>query len=377
MQKLDVRGLSLRGSHHTRNGDRFAVATLNKSMRLHQSNLSLDDDSRLHGTSQGHLLVVTDGEHDDPDPARRSVDAVESIVHYFLDEMPWYHLVDGDPTDVTLALEDALQDCQARLARESGELGDVPELPMTLAFVFWPDLYLAHFGGGRCFLSRDGMTCELTRSRLDDAAHRLDDADFQTRVRDRLRRALRMRRSRIGLEVTHHPLRSGDSLALVTSGVAPARVLREFSSVLETEPDSERACSRLVGDAGDEDKTAVVVRFVPDEGPRIPARAPRPRPVGEAAASLSDARRPAGAPARSSPTTPSPRHARPIRRTEAASTSTRPVASPAEPGDARAAAPAAEPRADRAAAEGAGRGAPVGASPPDQPGREERLSRSA
>ncbi len=34
-QKIDVHGLSIQGQKHEKNQDHFAIATLNKSMRLH------------------------------------------------------------------------------------------------------------------------------------------------------------------------------------------------------------------------------------------------------------------------------------------------------------------------------------------------------
>ena len=45
-QKIDVHGLSIPGNGHETNHDHFAIATLSKSLRLHQSNLTIDDESR-------------------------------------------------------------------------------------------------------------------------------------------------------------------------------------------------------------------------------------------------------------------------------------------------------------------------------------------
>ena len=239
-QQLDVYGLSLRGRAHEQNHDHFAIATLAKSIKLHQSNLAIDDESRVHGNNQGHLFLVADGISRGPAPARASGTAVDSVVQYFLNEMQWLHFGDGEPEDVTMALEDALRNAQDELLnsvkRDKAGLGTT----MTLAFVFWPHLYIAHVGDSRCYLKRDGELRQLTTD------HALAAVPSQPEVR-------------------HLVLRRGDVLALVTDGVTSAGSEREFEELLDARTPAEHVCGRLVQGRGDDDRTAIVARFLPHE----------------------------------------------------------------------------------------------------------------
>lgn len=259
-QKIDVHGLSIPGVTHEKNHDHFAIATLNKSMRLHQTNLSMDDDSRVHGHNQGHLFVVADGVSDGPMPAGASVAAVDSVVQYFLNEMPWYHLADGDPVDVTLTLEDAVRNAQEDRMLTEMPGGASMSTTMTLAFVFWPDLYVAHVGDSRCYLKRQGALRQLTTDTGEGARGPMLGSPEQN-----LWSALRSDGSEALTEVRHVRLEEGDLLALVSDGIASERSAEDVRALLDPNLSAEDVCGRLVGSSSLDDRTAIVVRFLPLE----------------------------------------------------------------------------------------------------------------
>ena len=266
---IDVHGVSRRGANHAKNHDHFAVATLSKSIRLHQSNLSIDDDSRVHGHNQGHLFLVADGIGGAPTPARASGTAVDSVVQYFLNEMPWYHLADGEPEDVTLALEDALRNAQQEVLRNAPPGKDGPGTTMTLALVFWPDLYVAHVGDSRCYLQRRGDLRQLTTDHT--LAQVREDVGLTVSPTDRstLWNAVGGLDSGIEPEIRHETLEVGDVLVLLTDGVADdaaeGEVHRRLRSALQRKYSAEGICARLVDCQRPDDQTAVVVRFLPHE----------------------------------------------------------------------------------------------------------------
>ena len=68
---------------------------------------------------------------------------VDSLVTYLLNEMSWHDLVDGEPAAVRSAMEEALREADAELRRFSAEARPAHVL---LAFVSWPQLYLAELG---------------------------------------------------------------------------------------------------------------------------------------------------------------------------------------------------------------------------------------
>jgi serine/threonine protein phosphatase PrpC len=237
--RIDVHGLSIRGTERERSRDHFAIAELAKSMKLHQTTLSIDDESRVHGQTQGQVFLVAEGVADLAMPARVSREAVDRIVHYFLDEMPWYHLADGKPEDVTLALTDALTNAQQDLRLGLSESRPDVAAMLTVAFVSWPDLYLAHLGRNRCYVHRGGALRLMTT-----------DHDVSGTV------APQVQRFRLEL---------GDVLALCSDGLTDEHTPGEIASILDSSKDAEWMCGELVSAHGPDDRTAVVVRFLPYE----------------------------------------------------------------------------------------------------------------
>lgn len=265
--KLDVHGLSIRGDAHETNSDHFAIAGLAKSIRMRRSNLDLDDGERVHGDNQGHVLLVADGISERA-PERASRLAVASVVQHFLNEMPWSHGPEGEAGDVELDLERVLRNVQREL-RDRARDGHDLSTTMTLAFVAWPDLYVAHVGDGRCYLHRHGETRVLTRDQSltvagDDGGatpHRTDG-----RV---LWNAVGGRGSELYLDVVRTELEPGDVVALVTDGVLATDDVPAPEAVLERHLSSEAMCERLTAPTGADDRTAVVARFLPREPKRV------------------------------------------------------------------------------------------------------------
>lgn len=276
--KLDVHGLSIPGTDHRKNHDHFAIATLNKSMRLHQSNLSIDDESRVHGHNQGHLFLVADGIGGAPAPARASGEAVDSVVHYFLNEMPWYHLADGEPEDVTLALEDALRNAQDDLSLAATKKQAGMGTTMTLAFLLWPDLYVAHVGDSRCYLSRDDDLRLLTTDHTVAQVRREVGGKVTRRAKQVLWNAIGGQGSEVRPEVCHVRLQTGDVLALVTDGVTGETPERELEQSMALDLPASEVCDRILSGSGSDDRTAIVVRFLPleDRGAGVEATPPVP-----------------------------------------------------------------------------------------------------
>ena len=278
---LDVHGMTLKGASHAKNHDHFAIATLKKSVRLHQTNLDHDDRSQVQGEEQGHLFLVADGIAAGPAPARASGRAVDSVVQYFLNELPWSELYTGDPEDVTALLEDALANAQDEVLRSATPEQEGLGTTMTLAFVFWPHLYVAHVGDSRCYLSRGGRLTRLTTDHTLAQVRRILRGSLTARGPRLLWNAIGGRDTELEPEVKHVELQPGDTLALVTDGVTKGaggrRLDRALRRVLESELPAEELCGRIVGRSAEDDRTAIVVRFAPQARAAAAIRNPDPR----------------------------------------------------------------------------------------------------
>ena len=77
--KMDCSGLSDAGRVREVNDDQYLIASLSKSMQVHQTSLDLDDQTRLFGASQGKLLLVADGVGNSASSRRASTLAVNSL----------------------------------------------------------------------------------------------------------------------------------------------------------------------------------------------------------------------------------------------------------------------------------------------------------
>ena len=117
--QMDCYGRTDIGKKRSSNEDQFLIADLNKSLRVHQTSLGLDHQTRLFGGSQGHLLVVADGMGGCAAGERASTLAIDSVVSYVLDTLHWfYRLNENSEDDFRDDLKAALHHCQARLAIE-------------------------------------------------------------------------------------------------------------------------------------------------------------------------------------------------------------------------------------------------------------------
>lgn len=262
--RIDVHGLSIRGDGPDANRDHFAIADLKKSMRVHQSNLALDDGSRVDGHVQGRVLLLAEAASS-PRDGRGA--ATDELVSYFLNEMPWYHVADGHPEDVVMALQDALANARDDSARRL-DRGD-PRI--TLAFLTWPDLYVAHLGGVGCHLLRGDALHPIV-----EAAATAQREPPRGRRLGRLRRLGRRRVAAPRPRVEYQRLEPGDVLALLSSGLEGHHAPDDLRAILAASGDAEVVCDRLLAGRGERDRTALVARFVPSTRCGVPARARQP-----------------------------------------------------------------------------------------------------
>jgi hypothetical protein len=147
---MDGYGLSDIGKVCAVNGDQFMIADLRKSMLIHQTSVSLGEQSPLFGDTLGHLLLVADGGGLTVDTQASTI-TVRTIAHYMLNMMPWFYRLGGQQEDDFLnELEAALAKCQERiqavadtihtLAQQLVESGVLPPYESTtsrLSGVLW------------------------------------------------------------------------------------------------------------------------------------------------------------------------------------------------------------------------------------------------
>jgi len=163
--KIECHGESHVGRHRSDNEDQFLIADLNKSMKIHQTSLGLNHQTRLMGESQGKLLLVADGLGGHASGERASSLAVDGVANYILNAMDWFlRLNEDNEPELIEELKKAIFHSQNVLGEEAAE---VPQrrgmaTTLTMAYIIWPSMYVVHVGDTRCYAARCDKIEQLT-----------------------------------------------------------------------------------------------------------------------------------------------------------------------------------------------------------------------
>ncbi len=253
--------------------DQFLIADLNKSLRLHQSSLSMDDQTRLFGASQGKLLLITDGSGSTGAGERASTLAVDAIAGYLLDTMRWIDRLDSHHEKETQNdLREALQHCQEELRREGGVISDHEGMgvSLTMAYVVWPKMYVVHAGDTRCYLLRNSVLMKLTHDHT-IGEQMVDEGLVSTeQVESRpesniLWNVIGGDTEELRPEIVDIELQLNDKLLLATDGLHKHVQEHRIGEILNENQTSEALCWRLISEAitsGSRDAvTSVIAHF--------------------------------------------------------------------------------------------------------------------
>jgi serine/threonine protein phosphatase PrpC len=259
--QIDFHGQSL--ANPLRSGDekQFLIAELSRSMAVVEGSLTPAVPRHFSAEKRAYLLVLAGGFGVDlPETSA----AARILVHYLVNVLR----VDiRDEMDAVLERCHSAVRAQAAKAHAAGENG----CSLTMAYLLWPRLHLAHAGDGRCYLLRGSRLEQLT----DDVGAKGDGGacgggpqERSRRRRSWMQRLLRLLRGgpvRSPL-VYKEKLKAGDTLLLATGGLARALGDREIAAILEESATAAAAAERLVDAAAPRTKageslTAVVAKF--------------------------------------------------------------------------------------------------------------------
>ena len=201
---------------------------------------------------------VADGMGDRPAAARPAV--IETIMH----SRPTGH----PETAISRHLLRLFDDCQS-----VGHVRSQPQhrgmgTTLTLAWVAWPALHLAHAGDSRAYLLRDGQLRQLTTDHtlaqqfIDSGA----DATLPSRWEHVLWNVIGGDGRSLRPELRAHELQHGDLLLLCTDGLTRGLSDPELTRIIEERQPLEHSVQRLIETSkrldGRDNITAVGVRFV-------------------------------------------------------------------------------------------------------------------
>ena len=280
--RMDCFGATHIGRMRDSNEDQFMISDIAKSMRVHQTSLSLSHHTRLFGDTQGKLLLVADGIGGHEAGERASQLVIDGIVDYTLNRLHWFMFGDCS-TDESFEeeLKRALIDCQSRIDREVAAIPSHRGMgsTLTMGYIVWPRLFIVHVGDCRCYLFRGGVLKQLTRDHTlaDLMSHsEKGHVEFADVVDKSSQDQSNVLWNAIGGGSGHVPvpdsmvlnLEMGDTLLLCSDGLNKHLSAKQIQEWLSMKTTSEQKCDALISaanDAGGSDNVTVIVSRFSDE----------------------------------------------------------------------------------------------------------------
>ena len=270
---IQVFGLTDRGRVREKNEDQFLVAELQRVLKVGQSSVSGLDGARLGDSSQGWLLMVADGMGGLEHGELASSIAIEGMVRYAFAVMPWLtRYSQASEHELAEAFREALANTSQMIRATADTRGFDRRMgtTLTLAYVTWPLLHVAHVGDSRCYLFRGGMLSRLTHDHT--LAERLarenalpEEAAKRSQFRNILLNAISGTTEATNVELHTLQLAPGDQLLLCSDGLHGQLSDGEIVQHLQRQGGVHDVVRELVaasnGAGGGDNVTVVLARF--------------------------------------------------------------------------------------------------------------------
>ncbi len=166
---IDAAGETSVGQRRPKNEDQYLIATIQRQLCIDQSSVAFGDHwVRAH--VDGKVIAVADGMGGTADGDVASSIAIRSVVDYLSMVMPWLDGGDAELSRRSLpgvrhGLSDVMaqSDRAVKVAAAQGVGKGTMGTTLTIAYIHYPMLYVAHVGDSRCYLWRKGNLSLLTR----------------------------------------------------------------------------------------------------------------------------------------------------------------------------------------------------------------------
>ena len=270
---FDCFGMTDIGKQRRRNEDEFLITDLKNPLAFHRASSSFRDAMDRQGMPDANLLVVADGVGGNAGGEWASRLAVEGVAEY-LHRHPMPALLSEESGDdpIFAALKAALAWAQQRIQREANLSPERARMgtTLTLAYLAWPTVYMAHAGDSRAYLYHRGELVQATQDQT--IAQMLADAG----VIDARKVERHPYQNVLGSLLSGNPcqllpcvyqrlLAPEDQLLLCTDGLTKNVAPSQIAEILESTDTAEDACRELIAaanDAGGGDNiTVIVARF--------------------------------------------------------------------------------------------------------------------
>jgi len=262
--RVSVFGKTDLGRSRDHNEDTFLVADLSTG------NASLQPEVRSHAIGpRGSLFMVADGMGGAAAGELASAMAADLIYRHMA--TAWATDPNQSPDQFAFRMREAVELANGQIysyARQHPEVRGMGTT-VTAAGVFGRDVYLAQIGDSRAYLVRGAEAIQLTKDqslmqRLVDAGELTEVEAEQSERRNIILQALGPD-PRVKVDLTHQPIRRGDTLILCSDGLSSVVRREEFAQLAREHDDLPALCAALIDLAnargGPDNITAVVAHF--------------------------------------------------------------------------------------------------------------------
>jgi len=267
-EHIDVFGVSHAGRVRSENQDCFLIASLHKTMQVHQTSLPEAALGELTSPSRGYVFLVADGVGGVPGGRDASHTALNAIVDYVLRAMDLYVQLDPDVEPEFLAELQRSVEQSHEVVRQAGDADDERlgmATTLTMVCIRWPRGYLVHVGDSRCYRLRAGQLELLTKDQtmaqaMVDAGALSPDQAERSGLKHVLYSAIGATRAEPMTTIAD--LRWDDVMLLCTDGITKHVSDDEIRIALAESTAAEATARELVQlalDRGGSDNTTVIV----------------------------------------------------------------------------------------------------------------------
>jgi serine/threonine protein phosphatase PrpC len=273
-QDVDIFGMCHLGLVRRVNQDHFLVASLHKSMQLHQTTLPHDGLGSLVSGARGYVFLVADGVGSTPWGEQASGSALRAIADYVIHGMDMEPAEDADHDHrVADRLRRSVEHGH-RAIKDAGEAEGKRGMATTLTMVtiHWPRAYVIHVGDSRGYRLRKGVLTQVTKDQtmaqaMIDAGALTPAAAEQSRLKHILWSALGGKEATP--EVATLDCEWEDVMLLCSDGLTKHVSDEEIRQELLRSTSAEQSCHALIDLAlsrgGSDNVTVVIGRL---RGPR-------------------------------------------------------------------------------------------------------------
>jgi protein phosphatase len=259
------------GRTREHNEDSFVVADLSTG------NATLQPEVRVHNAGpRGSLFMVADGMGGAAAGEIASAMATEEVLAQM--QRLWVEGVDRSPSAFARALKQAAKAANTRINTYAAQHPEHRGMgtTATISGLLQDTLYLAQIGDSRAYLVRQGVGIQITKDqslmqKLVEAGELTEEEAEHSERRNIILQALGPEAS-IKVDLTHQPLRRGDTLVLCSDGLSTQINRDKIAEIVSSETDLTQTCKKLIDAAnaagGPDNITVIVARF---EGDGLPA----------------------------------------------------------------------------------------------------------